>query len=63
MAGLISFFSMLRILYEHTFPPKPVFSTEAIPNLKGRVVIVTGTYVADVRMREAPQFDACSTIV
>ncbi|PCH44323.1 NAD(P)-binding protein [Wolfiporia cocos MD-104 SS10] len=33
---------MLRILYEHTFPPKPVFNTEAIPNLKDRVVIVTG---------------------
>ena len=32
--------AMLRV----TFPPKSKFSTEDMPDLAGRVVIVTGTF-------------------
>ena len=33
----------IRPLIAQTFPPKPKFKVEEIPDLTGRVVIVTGT--------------------
>jgi hypothetical protein len=31
--------------FSQTFPPKPVFSVEQIPDLTGQVVIVTGYFL------------------
>lgn len=42
-SSLIKFFGTFR---DQAFPPKPTFSVEQIPDLTGRVVIVTGTYRA-----------------
>lgn len=30
-------------IYRQSYPPKPEFSTSQIPDLTGRVIIVTGT--------------------
>ena len=39
-------FATLRTLPSQTFPPKSKFSTDQIPDLTGRVAIVTGTIIA-----------------
>ena len=44
----------IRPLIAQTFPPKPKFKVEEIPDLTGRVVIVTGTSLSRARSCVVP---------
>lgn len=44
MGGMISQMKYMGYGMAQTFPPKPTFSTDQIPDLTGRVVIVTGSF-------------------
>lgn len=38
-------FDMLKIFVKQSWPPKSKFAVEDMPDLTGRVIIVTGEYV------------------
>ena len=49
--------SMLRYsgpIFRQSYPPEPEFSTKHIPDLTGRVVIVTGMYIISFSTILAP---------
>lgn len=44
MAGLWEMLRNWRTIHKQCRPPEPTFSVDQIPDLSGKVVIVTGTY-------------------
>lgn len=38
----MSMFSLLKMFVDQTYPPKPKFSENDVPDLSGKVIVVTG---------------------
>ncbi|OSX63981.1 hypothetical protein POSPLADRAFT_1045123 [Postia placenta MAD-698-R-SB12] len=46
MGSSLSVLQYIPAVYRQSFPPKPQFTTEQMPDLTGQVMIVTGVYMA-----------------